>query len=131
MNEYFIPEIEDIRVGYRCEIKDETIWVPTILKEEDLVYFAAFNDYRKTGELKTAYLTRNQIEAEGWIYKAMFYLMDKNNNDEYLDSYNKGNQSIIYHRGNRILAIYNNESLVFKGYCSDINIFIFLTNLLK
>lgn len=65
-NKYFTPDIEDIRVGYECEEgswdskEDKRIWHkyiwPGDRAPDDMEYYA----------FQTPYLTKEQIEAEGW-----------------------------------------------------------------
>jgi hypothetical protein len=66
--QYFTPDISDIRVGYECEegswdIKNDVRnWHPFVWKKdkpaEDLEGYT----------FRTPYLTKEQIEAEGWKY---------------------------------------------------------------
>ena len=83
-NNYFIPSIEDLCVGYEFEVKhdyylygpgkDTCPWSKCILKKNDL--FADYDDYSflelcilylNSNHLRVPYLTKEQIEAEGWI----------------------------------------------------------------
>jgi hypothetical protein len=67
---YFQPEIEDIRIGYECEvnalaidkIKDE--WVITKIKRGSQINGA--EEALRLHYLRTLYLTKEQIEKEGW-----------------------------------------------------------------
>lgn len=66
---YFVPDIEDIRVGYECEIKptgsEELDWMPYVINGD-----TAFKYYKTKGKgatsIRVPYLTKEQIEAEGW-----------------------------------------------------------------
>lgn len=82
---YFTPSIEDIRVGYECEqhvnvppmdfdeaIKDlsdmqsvqKMVWgKSTILTAEGIPFIVK---QIKDGNIRVSYLTKEQIEAEGW-----------------------------------------------------------------
>ena len=80
---YYTPTVEDIRVGYECEIQtnfgyesfnnDNTIWEPIIVgfKEVDGGYSNKISDiiiglddgYQP---IRTKYLTKEQIEENGW-----------------------------------------------------------------
>lgn len=79
-NKYFTPSIEDIRVGYECEIYPnkgyEDTWIPTIGKCEEvpgngvkscnldeLTYDCLIDGHIG---IRVPYLTKEQIEAEGW-----------------------------------------------------------------
>ena len=67
---YFVPDIEDIRVGYECEIKptgsEELDWMPYVINGD-----TAFKYYKTKGKgatsIRVPYLTKEQIEAEGWV----------------------------------------------------------------
>lgn len=79
-DEYFTPSIEDIRVGYECEIwwnenmLPENNWIPikawkygTGTEDFDMIDFTS---RIQKNEIRVPYLTKEQIEAEGWeIYE--------------------------------------------------------------
>ncbi len=79
----YTPEIEDIRVGYECEICPnlgyEDKWIKVIGKCEEeigngvkscnldeLTYDCLIDGYIG---IRTQYLTKEQIESEGWEFK--------------------------------------------------------------
>ncbi len=71
-DKYFTPSIEDIRVGYECEIKptgSEVDWMPYIINGDN-----AFKHYETRGKgatsIRVPYLTKEQIESCGFILKA-------------------------------------------------------------
>lgn len=73
---YFTPDIADLRVGYECEIQSSWGWQkgkwPDILFEDTLTGFQANDDLTKATKntnLRVSYLTKEQIEKEGWEYK--------------------------------------------------------------
>jgi hypothetical protein len=65
--EYYTPDIEDIRVGYECEwIHLDKGWIKGVISEKilnDVFGFLFINKIEK----RTPYLTKEQIEAEGWV----------------------------------------------------------------
>jgi hypothetical protein len=68
---YYTPSIEDIRVGYECErlsygeSKSIKSWYPYIIKE-----FSTFGEKPiDFSIIRTPYLTKEQIEADGWKLK--------------------------------------------------------------
>lgn len=80
-NKYFTPDITDIRVGYECELymsedikNDGDVWVYTLNPEKSWQVFKFtsgsdlmwFTPYILREQLRTPYLTKEQIEAEGW-----------------------------------------------------------------
>jgi hypothetical protein len=139
-NKYFTPDKEDIYIGYECEILyphnmieyneklNENLWekhkfeLRESLSEGDSMSF----DYI----YRTLYLTKEQIEAEGWsldrrLYKIkknedLFFTIDFNTESYFLEvsSFDKSNTTF-----------YSGES-VFKGTCKDINTFRKLIKLL-
>lgn len=74
-NKYFTPDISDIRVGYELESHNISMdelgvpelnydrWEKRILKQIDVGYFMK---YGIRGGIRVPYLTKEQIEAEGW-----------------------------------------------------------------
>lgn len=60
---YFVPEISDIRVGYECEYNPTgDLWVKALLnKNSDFSFLFS-------KPIRTLYLTKEQIEAEGWKF---------------------------------------------------------------
>jgi len=79
-NKYYTPDIEDIRVGYEGEINwsrgySET-FVPfkITVQNEDFAYTGLLSEIVDAmddgyAEVKTPYLTKEQIEAEGFTFK--------------------------------------------------------------
>lgn len=61
---YYTPSIEELFVGYECELKgweDDITWYPTVLEQRMLSTI-------RINEVRTPYLTKEQIEAEGWEF---------------------------------------------------------------
>lgn len=75
-NKYFTPDIEDIRVGYECEIwwnenmLPENHWCSIIVGDNQTEDFDLidFTSRIRKNELRVPYLTKEQIQAEGWKY---------------------------------------------------------------
>lgn len=79
MNKYYIPSIEDIHVGYECEVYGQT--TTKLIKNIDFhkvvvglhmevgkkVGINQIPNLLKKGYIKVPYLTKEQIEKEGWI----------------------------------------------------------------
>ncbi len=78
---YYIPEVEEIRIGYECEIFYKKEWIPIILSKERIGNYSNYDigDMSELDEMvyyanikfniRTSYLTREQIEAEGFELK--------------------------------------------------------------
>jgi len=131
-NKYYTPDIEDIHIGYECEIyRGQDTWTKYIFQEEDL--FGRFYEQGekinlKKVEFRTPYLTKEQIESKGWeIDKYSFIIMDITNNnelgDEHLFRFFKNEFSIIFHNEKHTITIRNKEDILYSGKCLSINEF--------
>lgn len=138
-DKYFTPEIEDIRVGYECEIreynntpyykytfkKDEFMWGDT---EGETTISKYYNNI-----IQTLYLTREQIEAEGWKFNTYF----SSGGDRGGSIYQKiigenhytlsGFIAITIHKWNSQYG----TSTLYRGECKDINTFRYICKLLN
>lgn len=142
---YFTPSIEDIRVGYECEIAtpadvnwESYIWDYVTLSKHNFNHESPL--FALTAKLRVPYLTKEQIEAEGWRQGNSRILFSGSNG--YWDyTFTKDNYILYYDTGNKILSIIvRDPSLegsnfikmpVFRGECKDINTFKFICKLLK
>jgi len=121
--DYYVPCLEDIRVGYECEVRnpdyqgqsDGKEWKSFIFDKtnikEVISLWEYFNDYR------TLYLTKEQIIGEGWegtLFSGMF---------------NKSEFSLFYH--NYQLSIWKDRCTFFDGECKSINEFRTIMKWLK
>lgn len=72
-NKYFAPVIEDIRMGYEYEYRvgDKFKWqegkILNLSTDRDGWGLSELLYYLEEGNLRVAYLTAEQIEAEGWV----------------------------------------------------------------
>ncbi len=80
-NKYYTPKITDIRIGYECEVNwsrgysEEFEPLNTSLKDEEGVYDPNLDDTVIAyddgyAEFRTKYLSKEDIESEGWIFKS-------------------------------------------------------------
>lgn len=163
-NKYFTPSLEDIRVGYECEYhgmtagglmiidfsdesKSETIkepdikvWSPIKCGYDPWINEKTVEEIKKLLEnnrIRTPYLTKEQIEADGWKVKSEQYV-------------NLG--WIVYEKGNHWLLFYEKELFIkiipidpslehsinkqgvwvlYSGECKDINTFRYICKLLN
>lgn len=73
-NKYYTPKIEDFHVGFECEIQSSYGWQkdtwPKVLTLDSLTFQTLIDEgvvkATKKAGLRVAYLTTEQIEAEGW-----------------------------------------------------------------
>jgi hypothetical protein len=64
-NKYYIPVIEDIKVGYECTITAPLYEEKTFIVDKNQVQYAAL--ILRANKLATPYLTKEQIDKEeGW-----------------------------------------------------------------
>jgi hypothetical protein len=131
-NKYFTPDIEDLCIGYECEINN------TYGKWESItITFTNSNSFYKTDltevcllvedkYVRVPYLTKEQIEAEGWKFDYNlgdfdYYIKKVNDKEEYeLEFCYKERINInIWKR------------TLYHGECKDINTFRKIIKLLN
>ena len=148
-NKYFTPDIEDIRVGYECEIwwccGEPREWVKTIATLEDEEEYAKLTvsdiAFRiGHGDVRVPYLTKEQIEAEGWTEFITEYRGDiKLENMNYVFFNEKSNYMLgwFFNRNQIGLLVKDpakaldingniinyNDAPRYTGECKDINTF--------
>ncbi len=129
-SKYYTPDIEDIRVGYEGEINwsrgySET-FVPfkITVQNEDFAYTGLLSEIVDAmddgyAEVKTPYLTKKQIEAEGWKFD--YGLMDHM-------FFSKECAALVWFgRSNSIEVQQPANLVVYNGHCSSINEFRYIT----
>jgi hypothetical protein len=139
-NKYFTPDIENIHAGYECELLIYDKWEPNTIKP----YTALKSVVKciKDKVIRVPYLTKEQIEAEGWIYVKNTNTIDVdichifNKNNYMLGWFPLINKIAVLVRDpskaldkNGILIQYNNTER-YTGECKDINTFKKITKLL-
>lgn len=150
-NKYFTPDIEDIRIGYECEClwccQDPRPWWSIKVLKEDLkdtkslpieeVYWRI-----KNNEIRVPYLTKEQIEAEGWKFKGKSVDLWWEKEGSF-DIGNWTSYKVVMHYGmkghigNQDLRLYiyaedqGDEHRLFEGECKDINTFRQIQKLLN
>lgn len=128
---YFTPNIEDIRVGYEGWYFNSCIdelgvpelnyarWEKTILNKGMVETILEYG----VREFKSAYLTKEQIEAEGWEHK--WY-------EKGIHSWVKGELVLTtFDDFQRIKINYETGYQLFDGECKDINTFRYICKLLN
>lgn len=136
-NKYFTPDIEDIRVGYELQYHNWSMdeagvkelnfnkWETTILTEGNV---KTFMEYGIRGGVRVPYLTKEQIEAEGWEPDVIQFKKEIDSDSYY--------SLTLADRDITISKVYmNGWSWVWKpfysGECKDINTFRTICKLLK
>jgi hypothetical protein len=76
-DKYFVPTIEDIRVGYECEVfsskaleitntlNSGEFWIKKVIKNNGIASWA--EELVNSKRIRVPFLTEEQIENEGWI----------------------------------------------------------------
>jgi len=137
MNEekYYTPDISDLRVGYECETKDCSDsrydnWAKTILTPSFLDETYKIEGWIEQSYIRTAYLTKEQIEAEGWEYSFQEGLLEIHN---YIFKENTSAPPILlrHYPQMKALRIIQEEQQLFKGQCPSINELRYISKLLN
>lgn len=162
-SKYFTPLIEDIFPGYECEkhvvtdfsrnishgspesyehyvLNDKEGWEKYILTKEDCIALLSHTGDLRTspgipllGFFKTPFLTKEQIEAEGWVEdttesftKGMLIKKEQSGRILYCRFYPKTNNLYISQfvpsEPNNVWS-QSMRSTLFDGFCKDINTF--------
>lgn len=134
--QYFTPSIEDIRVGYKCEIwwnenmLPENKWceVKALTGDTEDFDIYDFTSRIEKNEIRVPYLTKEQIEKEGWEPERSkpARLWKKG---EYGLIY--GNPLVIFQLSDRDPSWQPREYTLFRGTCKDINTFRYICKLLR
>jgi len=122
-NKYFTPDIEDLHIGYECELKETHSWDITVLDEDHVVGIIYLKKRHYYG-VRVPYLTKEQIEAEGWELLS---------EDKYLQFIKPG-YSISYVEKLHLLIVIvleeKQSNVIYSGKCKDINTFRKISKLL-
>src|ERR1044072_6034361 len=93
-NKYYIPKIEDLFEGYEFEYqyydvqKDEYIdlWINTVFDSRSGLGHDLTHQFNE-GTVRVLYLTKQQIEKEGWVHIGGFFWEWPIKNTIYIDEY--------------------------------------------
>lgn len=135
--EYFTPNVEDIHVEYECEILKEK-WEHFVFNVEEIIpVFGRVNSKTVLSEkIRVPYLTKEQIEAEGWKEEQMyingtFVMILGELNEGYELMFAEGNSQIVI---TKVWTLFDDQvkrDNIFKGNCKDINTFRKIIKLLE
>ena len=124
---YFIPEIEDIYSGYEYEVRrNDGKWerVTEFSNDydyEDNPHYAIMKDI-KIGKIRVPYLTKEQIENEGWEFTEQI------NNRLY---FRKGAFVLTFEDDYINIDNTKGQDIGYWGKCKDINTFRYICKLLE
>lgn len=155
---YFIPEIEDIYSGYEYEVRrNDGKWerVTEFSNDydyEDNPHYAIMKDIKES-KIRVSYLTKEQIENEGWTLQEEFpyvhsiglikNLTYKGTNHTVFLYYNYSSKWLLITIQSVIDNIYSikyttektdiniNGNTLYAGTCLDINTFRYICKLLE
>jgi hypothetical protein len=139
-NNYYTPELSDLHIGYECEVKVGEGWEKTNLT--DSIQFPHVELRLSQGRLRTPYLTKEQIEAEGWkfLHMSQDLWFEKKGDFDFDNFYTSkltmhyGAKSHIGYSDLRLTIIADDRGLAYKlfeGMCPSINEFRKITKLLR
>jgi hypothetical protein len=145
-NKYFTPSIEDIRVGYEFEAflanpkKKDKQWKSQVYENKWVDNYLDFEYMLKQGRIRVPYLTKEQIEKEGWKYYSTLSEGDGELKDSTTTAYvyKKDGFTCRFSVVDRTISLYakpiNNDEwwirIIFRGECKDINTFRYICKLL-
>ena len=140
---YFQPDITDLRVGYECEIYDWAVprhqvtkdyrpkeWKPKVWTEHD--FDESVFDRAMLSEIRVPYLTKEQIEAEGWEITAR-EVKEPPYKVDWINA-KKGEHTLwinLAMHNSMHLGISDNIYNVYRGHCKDITTFRYICKLLN
>jgi hypothetical protein len=122
-NEYFIPDIEDIYIGYELEHLSANGYIETKFEINSSLH--ALQELIKLNQIRVPYLTKEQIESEGWKFD--YNLGDF---DYYIKTVNDTNYELEFCYKERI-NINEYKFTLYHGECKDINTFRKIIKLLE
>ena len=135
MDKYFTPDISDIRVGYECETRQADKW-----KFYRVPYNDCLSDYIDMEGVRVPYLTKEQIEAEGWVHTGGQLQSESRQDFEIIKSphghlelsYTQYNNNLTINQRNHVRDNSGNYVLnsIFRGKCKDINTFRWICKLI-
>lgn len=135
-NQYFTPDIEDIRVGYECEwLLAEGLKHVWQARKADWILIQKAQEFG-TQFFRVPYLTKEQIEAEGWKFEggqlvswgAREFRIDINKHSWYECTLYPDVHNVIITRYD---VNGDDDNQLFNGECKDINTFRYICKLLS
>jgi len=133
---YFIPDLEDLRIGYECEIYEQTTdktikdvkWHFIIVDKGNSIIgktiaINRIHHYLNSNKLRTPFLTKEQIENEGWKNITL--------PSSYGLHFEKERYRLQWLEKKKAIYIAEGLNIVYRGFCPSINEFKYICKLLK
>ncbi len=129
-SKYYTPDIEDLFIGYECELKYTKEWRKEILWNPALTVHKLKH---KGYDLRTKYLDKQDIEELSWKltdkrdpWLGIGYIYEK---DQKCDGFNEWGKFTLTFVPNRIFKIHyryqssyiNHDDYIFDGKCPSVN----------
>ncbi len=128
-NKYFTPEISDLYIGYECEKNCNIIGVHSTEVEQVWLSYTIHYDRDFTNiesdivDYRVPYLTKEQIEAEGWELTNDLGGQFKKENYILNFDYTTGLYRLNICKSETKNNMYLPDKFLFYGFCKDINTF--------
>ena len=129
-SKYYIPDIEDLRVGYEYEFQGiPKGWHKMIFSEENSLKNIKYNIEKLTDAIRVPYLTKEQIESEGWTeIHDREYIKEKSTPDlRIIYWFSPGGKKYLSKFEKRYKGV---SHTIFEGDCPSINEFRYICKLL-
>lgn len=134
---YFTPDIEDFHVGYefqrfipKSNATEEECWGTIKLPVNYLTLDEIDNEIIEK-EIRVPYLTKEKIEAEGWVEDKGLYKLRKNEDLFFTIDFNTDSYFLIINSYSKINTTFYSGNSILKGKCKDINTFRRIIKLLE
>lgn len=142
-NNYYTPELSDLHIGYECEINLGGVvgWEKHTISMRDFEFTKPLHN-NNLGAYRTPYLTKEQIEAEGWkfLHISQDLWFEKEGDFDFDNFYTSkltmhyGAKAHIGYSDLRLTIIADDRGLdykLFEGMCPSINEFRKITKLIR
>lgn len=134
-NEYFIPQISDIRVGYECELNGSGLaggmdnWIIDIAKSP--INLRGLEIMLEAGCLRVPYLTKDQIESEGWKMTNLLIGEFDVDIEKAIVEFSKEEHILQFDPVDHHLTLTSGGGILYKGKCKDVNTLRWICKLLN
>lgn len=116
---YYIPNKEDVRIGYEYELArndEQTDWA-FYIQDHD---FEGLEFYITDGYMRTLYLTSEQIESEEWKVTNLLIGEFDTSIDNAIIEFSKKEYKLLFDSNNHHITLYS-KGILYNGECKSIN----------
>ncbi len=121
MDKYYTPDVSDLFIGYECEYqRHKGEWFCDIITATDIYNFREHPE-----KVRTPYLTKEQIEKEGWkeIHWREYIKLVDEAKSLYIHFFNGNRQSEDDEEYMSEFKVHNGTRVMFSGKCPSVNEF--------